>query len=107
MIWISNVLSGICLFLIGYSVKKFKMSYLIAGYNTSSKEEKAKYDEEKLVNFVGKLLITSSALLIAGAILALLFNKFEDGIIWSSWILFTIFILFGLVYANTGNRLKK
>lgn len=83
------------------------MSYLIAGYNTASKEEKAKYDEDKLVNYAGKLLITSSALLIVGAILAILLNKFEESIILSSWVLFTIFILVSLVYANTGNRLKK
>ena len=83
------------------------MSYLIAGYNTASKEEKEKYEEGKLINFVGNLLMMSSALLMLGVLMAILLGNYEESIILSSWIFFTIFLLAGVIYANTGNRLKK
>ena len=35
-----------------------KGAFLIAGYNTSNKEEKAKYDEKALCKFMGKSMFT-------------------------------------------------
>ena len=51
--WISNLLGGAMMLFFGFIVRFMKASGLIAGYNTMSKEEKAKYDEEKLTRFVG------------------------------------------------------
>jgi hypothetical protein len=54
--WIINLVTGIFLFFSGLIIRIFKMSYLIAGYNTASKEEKEKYNEEKVIKFVSNLL---------------------------------------------------
>lgn len=103
----TNLLTGVFIFFLGLAVKIFKASYLIAGYNTASKEEKAKYDQEKLINYVSGLLMISSLFLILGAAVSILLTEFQEGIIMASWIMFTIFILASLVYVNTGNRLMK
>lgn len=81
-----------------------KGAFLIAGYNTSSKNEKAKYDEKALCRFMGKSMF------------ALALGIFLWGL--SEWLarpfLFTIgliiffgTIVFMVVYANTKNRFKK
>jgi uncharacterized membrane-anchored protein len=103
--WIINAISAVSLLLLGYLIKKFKMSYLIAGYNTSSKKEKEKYDEKKLTNYVGNLLIISSLFLIKGIILYFIIR--EENIIIVSWILFTIILIGGVIHLNITNYVKK
>lgn len=87
-------------------MRVFKLSNLIAGYNTASKEEKAKYDEEKLTKFVGNLLIVSSLVLLLGGMLALLVSN-KAAVVNISWILFSLVIFGGVIYMNTGNRFRK
>ena len=38
-----------------------KGAFLIAGYNTASQKEKAKYDEKALCRFMGKLMFALAA----------------------------------------------
>lgn len=52
--------------LVGIVVKVFNASSLVAGYNTASAEERAKYDERALTKFVGDFLIAASVVLLAG-----------------------------------------
>ena len=52
------------LLIIGLFVKYKKVTWLISGYNTASKEEKAKYDVEKLTKYFGNFLFV-----LAGAFL--------------------------------------
>lgn len=81
-----------------------KGAFLIAGYNTSSKEEKSHIDEKLLGRFMGKLLflLTGCWLVIAlGGILNIIFLH-VIGIM-----LFVISIAGAAVYANTGNRFIK
>ena len=106
--WQINLLSGIFLFILGFIIKKFKIAYLIAGYNTSSKKEKAKYDKEKLVEGVGNFLMMSSEILILGGLLAIIFKSVAEKIVLISWILFTACMIFWVVYVNVkGIFLKK
>ncbi|MDD3839115.1 MAG: DUF3784 domain-containing protein [Clostridia bacterium] len=104
--WIANILGGFTMLFIGLIIRITKASSLIAGYNTMSKEEKKKYDEQKLTKFVGNLLIASAVILLIGGSLSL-----NEGIaqyaISISWLLFTSVIIGGVVYMNTGNRFKR
>lgn len=77
---------------------------LIAGYNTSSAAEKAKYDEKKLCKHVGKLMFAMAAcwLVIASS------EVFKTMILlWIGLCLFVIVVIVDVIYMNTGNRFKK
>ena len=80
-----------------------KGAFLIAGYNTSSKEEKSHIDKKLLCSFMGKLmfLLAGCWLVIAlGSIFEIVFLHVV-GIM-----LFVTAIAGAAVYANTGNRFK-
>lgn len=79
-------------------------SFLIAGYNTSPKEEKAKTDVTALCKFMGKFMFTFAA------ILAVFFIGTELNIqfmIYAGIILMFICVTSAVVYMKTGNRFKK
>ena len=105
--WITNFFSGISLFLLGYLIKKFKMTYLIAGYNTASKKEKSKYDEDKLVYYVGSLLMISSLILILPIIFHFTFFTLEAEIFFASWMAFVISTIAGVIYINVSGCTRK
>ena len=92
------------LILLGYLVKYKKWSWLIAGYNTSTKEQKDKYDVNALCDAVGNFVIVLSVILLiaaSGEYLGL------DWVIATSWIIFFIVSVATLIYINTGNRYMK
>lgn len=92
------------LFMLGIIFFCRKGAFLIAGYNTLSKEEKSHIDEKLLGRFMGKLMF-----LLAGCWLVIalggIFNITFLHVI--GIVLFVIFIVSATVYANTGNRFKK
>lgn len=102
-----NLSCGILLFLIGLIIKKFKVSGLIAGYNTAPEEEKKKYNVEKMTRYVGNFIMLLSLILIVSGLLFLLTD--EEGLVPGivSWGLFMLAAIAGLIYLNTGNRLKN
>jgi len=81
-----------------------KGAFLIAGYNTMSKKEQAKYDEKALCRSVGRfvLWITCCLMLLPFAIhhenIGAIFGVF--GITMASSLVY-------IIYANTGNRFLK
>ena len=81
-----------------------KGAFLIAGYNTSSKEEKSRIDEKLLCRFMGKLMF-----LLASCWLIIAFGGTFDIILLHviGIVLFVIVIAGAAVYANTSNRFKK
>ena len=95
---------ALLLMLLGYLVKYKRWSWLITGYNTSSRQEKASYDVEALCSSVGNFLFV-----LAGILLVTSLGEFLQAarIIASGWILFTAACIAFLIYANTGNRYKK
>ncbi len=107
MVYIVNLLGGLILLFLGLITRFLKASWLVAGYNTASKEEKAKYDEEKLTRYVGNLLIILSIVLLLGGLLMAIFISQEFMILSISWVLFFILSIVGLIYVNTGNKIKK
>ena len=77
---------------------------LIAGYNTSSAAEKAKYDEKKLCKCMSKLMFALAAcwLVIASS------EIFKTTVLlWIGLCLFLFVAVFGAIYMNTGNRFKN
>ena len=95
----------VCLFiLIGIMLSLGKWSFLIAGFNTMSKEEQEKYDVISLCKFTGKIMFVvafSIALFILSDILMMpILLNIGVVIIISS-------VIFAVIYANTGNRFEK
>lgn len=77
---------------------KGKGSFLIAGYNSMSKEEKARYDEKALTKFIGRIMLIISfmfLILIIGLFFSIywIIGVFVAGIIVTS--------IYALVKANS------
>lgn len=81
-----------------------KGAWLIAGYNTLSKEEKARYDRVALCKFFGKYLL-SIALLMPAIPVGGIFKINWPAAVYIAYVL--ISTIFVIVYCNTGNRFKK
>lgn len=95
----------IALFVIlGVMFSRGKGASLIAGYNTSSKKEKEKYDRDTLCRFMGKLMFALAACWILTSVGSLLSFTLLYGI---GMALFLLVIIAAVIYANTGNRFKK
>ena len=89
---------------LGLAFSRGKGAFLIAGYNTASQEEKARYDKNALCRFMGRLMFAmagSWAVVAAGSLLALprLYNLGIG--------LFLAVVFGGVIYANTGRRFRK
>ena len=77
---------------------------MIAGFNTASPEERAKWDKAALCRAVGILLFVMVGcieLLLLGAVLGM------TALEWVGGILFAVSTVFGLIYINTSQRLKR
>ncbi|MDR3310108.1 MAG: DUF3784 domain-containing protein [Oscillospiraceae bacterium] len=97
-------LIGLLLVSMGIVLLTGRGAFLIAGYNTMSKSEKAKYDAAALCRFMGKILLPIGLLTPSVALGAIY------GISWvpSAYIAATVaLVVFAAVYANTGNRFRK
>lgn len=90
--------------LLGFLFSRGKGAGLIAGYNTASPAEKAKYDEKKLCKATAKLMFALAAcwLVIASSEL---FKTLT--LLWVGLALFFVVVIVGIVLMNTGNRVKK
>jgi Ca2+/Na+ antiporter len=81
-----------------------KGAFLIAGFNTKSKEEQAQYDQTALCKFMGKMTF---ALAFSIALWALS-ELFKIQFLFTVGMVFFIYIIvFMLIYLNTNNRFKK
>lgn len=89
---------------LGFIFSAGKGASLVAGYNTSSKEEKSHIDEKLLLRFMGKLMFLMASCWLVVA-LGDWFNIVSLHII--GIVLVVISIAGAVVYANTGNRFKK
>ncbi len=95
---------GLLLVVLGYLMRVKQWAWLISGYNTSSAEEKAKYDTVALCNGVGNFLYFLGFTLFVASIGFLLEARWITSM---GWILFVVAVIVFLVYANTGERYKK
>ena len=81
-----------------------KGAMLIAGYNTSSPEERAQMDEKQLCRFMGKFCFAMAGGWLIAAVGVLLKQEILHV---GGNVLFCVIVIAGLIYANTGNRFKK
>lgn len=99
-------LAPILLWGLAIAIGSGKANFLIAGYNTASKEEKEKIDEKKLSEFMGKFLFVLGMIQLILPIAEIFKIEFE-GLVFSVSTIFIIVTLGGIIYMNTGNRFKK
>lgn len=100
-------LPALLLLIIGYFIKFRKVTWLISGYNTSSKKSKEKYDLEKLCRLMGNFIFGLSFILFILATVSMILPKQEDIIVTVGLITLAAYSVVGLFYLNTGNRVLK
>ncbi|MDQ0157464.1 DUF3784 domain-containing protein [Robertmurraya andreesenii] len=101
---IVNLIIMIPFLIFAIFLSKGKGAFLIAGYNTKSDSEKAKYDEVALCKFMGKIMYGICFSLFLWSLSEMLEKQF---IFIIGLILFLSLVIFALVYVNTRNRFKK
>lgn len=69
------ILVAILFIALGALIKYAKIYDLIAGYNTMSEEEKARYDIEALANLYWKGMLSMAAIIAVGDLIALYINQ--------------------------------
>lgn len=79
-------------------------SFLIAGYNTMSKAEQAKYDVPALCRAMSKFMFTLAGCWAVIALSAVINSMIP---LWIGFGLFLFVIVAGVVYMNTGGRFLK
>ena len=90
--------------LMGILFARGKGMSLIAGYNTLSPRGKEKYDKEKLCKAMsGMMFLLAGTWAVAAAGVYIRSNA----LCWAGIALFLAVIIGGVIYMNTGNRLKK
>lgn len=98
-------ISIICLIFIvlGVAISKYKCYWLISGYNTQSKEEKARVDIEKVAKHMGRMCYLIAFIIFIGAIVS---DYFEISII--PFVIILIIIIFGyLIYLQRFDHNKR
>ena len=98
---------ALILLIIGLFVKYKKVTWLISGYNTASKEKKAEYDVEKLTKYFGNFLFVLAGAYLFWGILLLFLPQYTELIIWLGFGSSVIILIAGIIYLNTGKRLMK
>lgn len=81
-----------------------KGAFLIAGYNTMSPEEKARWDEKALCKAVGVLMLVC-AVFFAVVGLSAVFQNYI--LLTVSTISFLVVVFAGVVYVNTTKKFKR
>ena len=96
---------GVLLFVVlGIVFFSGKGSFLIAGYNTSSPEEKSRYDEKALRHAMGGLMFALAACCVVMA-LSEVFQM--TAFLWIGLILFFAAAISGVIYMNTSQKIKR
>lgn len=97
----------VILAIIGWLIKYKKVTWLISGYNTASKQEKEKYDIEKLCKHMGNFIFALAFILLIMALAYISLPEYSDIVIWIGLATEAVAITGGIIYMNTGNRVKK
>ena len=107
MMMFANFIGGGLVLFIGLILRFVKGSEaMIAGYNTMSKEEQAKWNVDLMRRFIGNIFIFPSCIVIIAGI-AGLFGFYPLILLIASWVIFTAAIIFCLIYLNTSPKFKN
>jgi len=102
----TNFFMGVLCLALGLIVHTGKANGLIAGYNTMSEKEKAKWNEKAMSKATGWVLIISSAVLLIACI-PMALNFYPVTVCFVSWGMFTVIIIAGVIYINVSPRFKR
>ncbi|HAM62365.1 MAG: hypothetical protein A2Y20_10030 [Firmicutes bacterium GWF2_51_9] len=100
-------LPAFLLLIIAYFIKFKKVTWLISGYNTSSKKEKEKYNLVKLCRMMGNFTFGLSLILFIMATVSMILPKQEDIVLTVGFIALAVYSVVGIAYLNTGKRVLK
>ena len=81
-----------------------KGANLIAGYNTASREEKAKTDEKKLLKTMAVFMFILAGCVLVSALGQVLHVK---PLIRAGQAFFAVAVIIGLIYLNKGDRFRR
>ena len=95
------------LFIIGWFVKYKKTTWLISGYNTASKEKKEMYDIDKLTRLVGNFIFVLAIIFVIMAVVTIIIGGYKDVVTYVGFGVLAVTIIIGVVFLNTGGRVKK
>ncbi|WP_291650467.1 DUF3784 domain-containing protein [Clostridium sp.] len=98
-------ISIICMIFIvlGLAISKYKCYWLISGYNTQSKEEKARVDIEEVAKHMGRMCYLIAFIIFIGSMVS---NYFEISIL--PFVIILLIIIFGyLIYIQRFDHNKK
>jgi hypothetical protein len=79
---------------------------MIAGYNTMSAEEKAKWDAKAMSTFIGWMLIIPGAILLVCCV-PIWLGFYPIAVMYASWGIFTGVLIAGVIYMNVSSRFKR
>lgn len=97
----------VVLLIIGWLIKYKKVTWLISGYNTASKQEKQRYDIRKLCKYMGNFIFILAGIFFVMATTSVLISQYSERITWIGFGVLAVTVVCGIVYLNTGNRVKK
>ena len=86
---------AILFILIGFGVKYGKMYFLIAGYNTMSAKEKAKYDIEGIATLFRNVFCTMAGVILAASLANYIFDwpEIENAVFMPTLLIGVLWIL--------------
>lgn len=102
-----NFLTGVLILIIAFFIKKYNLTFLIAGYVNVKEEYNKKIDEKKLITYYTNLLINTAFLLFISSLLLYIFPNYDKIIFNLSWILIVIYLIIGVIIFNSTNALLK
>ena len=103
----ANLICGVLCLIIGLVVQTGKANFLIAGFNTMSEKEQAKWDMEAVSKFLGRVLLIIPSLILLIACIPVLLDIFPYVAMAASWIIFTLILVGGVIYVNLNPRFKR
>lgn len=103
MVWFLLGLLGLFL-LLSVAFYQGKGFFLIAGYNTMPEKDRKAYDPKLLGQFMGRSMLAISGAIGLWVVASLLLL---DWLFHVGTGLIVFIVIFMIIYANTGNRLKK
>ena len=81
-----------------------KGAFLIAGYNTASPSEQAKFNEKTLCRSMSVMMFAIALSFVVSA-LGIIYNEIIPP--WTGHVLMLAVILVGIIYINTSKRVKR
>lgn len=99
-----DILVALAMFLLGLSFykSKGKAADFLSGYNTKSKEERLKYDENEMCREYGRFMMLMAIPFIPGAIIDYFVLLLGSAIAWGVWIIMLIILIVKRVKKESG-----